>query len=70
MRIQSPSISKTEMAVDCKRVFFLVVFVFQREVDYRRNQFFILDVSVKWSTRALNDNLLTPCGFCARSVCS
>lgn len=52
MRIQSPSISKTEMAVDCKRVLgvFFGRLCFSKRGRLQKKSIFILDVSVKWST--------------------
>lgn len=57
MWIQNPSISNTEITVDCKGF----VFFIKREAHFvqKKKSIFILEVSVKWSTWALSDNLLS-----------
>lgn len=56
MWIQNPSISNTEITVDCKGFFF-----YQKRgaLCTEKKSIFILEVSVKWSTWALSDNLLS-----------
>lgn len=58
-RIQSLSISKTELLTPKGLFFDSQFFVFQREMYTEVKYiiiFFILDNLVKWSTRAFNDN--------------
>lgn len=56
MWIQNVSISNTEITVDCTGFFMLSK---EKQALYRKKSIFILDVWVKWSTWALNDNLLS-----------
>lgn len=56
MWIQNVSISNTEITVDCKG---FLCYQKKQPLYRKKKSIFILDIWVKWSTWALNDNLLS-----------